>query len=192
MGEVPSTQSLLYAFNTIDDDRAVQDVGFDGLDDDKERLIYFNGPAEDPARDNYQFFVSAKGGVLDRYKNYNGTQGNSPIAFSDNNRGNTTEPDSEDINRDQSMNTIDSYFEYRVPISKSMGVGNHPFITDVRKNVKVIAPNGDEITTRWIQFKIPVQKGYYEGTQFEEYFESVNNIEDLRSIRFMRMFSKVF
>ena len=90
------------------------------------------------------------------------------------------------------MNTIDSYFEYRVPISKSMGVGNHPFITDVRKNVKVIAPNGDEITTRWIQFKIPVQKGYYEGTQFEEYFESVNNIEDLRSIRFMRMVLKFF
>ena len=44
--------------------------------------------------------------------------GNSPIAFSNTNRGNTTEPDSEDINRDQSMNTIDSYFEYRVPISK--------------------------------------------------------------------------
>ena len=38
-----------------------------------------------------------------------------PRCFSDSNRGNTTEPDSEDINRDQSMNTIDSYFEYRVP-----------------------------------------------------------------------------
>ncbi|MGB2136887.1 MAG: cell surface protein SprA, partial [Flavobacteriaceae bacterium] len=140
----------------------------------------------------YQFFVAAKGGILDRYKNYNGTQGNSPVAFSDTNRGNTTEPDSEDINRDQSMNTIDSYFEYRVPISKSMGVGNHPFITDVRENVKVDVPNGEEITTRWIQFKIPVQKGYYEDTQFDDYFEAINNIEDLRSIRFMRMVLKGF
>jgi cell surface protein SprA len=163
LGKVPSTQSLLYAFNTVSEDRVVQDVGFDGLDDNQERLIYTNGPSEDPARDNYQFFVAANGGVLDRYKNYNGTQGNSPVAFSDTDRGNTTEPDSEDINRDQSMNTIDSYFEYRIPISKSMGVGNHPFITDVRENVKVSVPNGGEITTRWIQFKIPVQKGYYEG-----------------------------
>lgn len=191
-GKVPSTQSLLYAFNTVPEDRAVQDVGFDGLDDDQEQLIYSNGPPEDPARDNYQFFVAAKGGILDRYKNYNGTQGNSPVAFSDTNRGNTTEPDSEDINRDQSMNTIDSYFEYRVPISKSMGVGNHPFITDVRENVKVDVPNGEEITTRWIQFKIPVQKGYYEDTQFDDYFEAINNIEDLRSIRFMRMVLKGF
>ncbi|MEK9604354.1 MAG: cell surface protein SprA [Flavobacteriaceae bacterium] len=191
-GKVPSTQSLLYAFNTIPEDRVVQDVGFDGLDDREERLIYTNGPEEDPARDNYQFFVAANGGVLDRYKNYNGTQGNSPVAFSDNNRGNTTEPDSEDINRDQSMNTIDSYFEYRIPISKSMGVGNHPFITDVRENVKISVPNGEEITTRWIQFKVPVQKGYYEDTQFDEYFEAINNIEDLRSIRFMRMVLKGF
>ena len=191
-GKVPSTQSLLYAFNTIPEDRALQDVGFDGLNDSQEQLIYTNGPPGDPARDNYQFFVAADGGVLDRYKNYNGTQGNSPVAFSDTNRGNTTEPDSEDINRDQSMNTIDSYFEYRVPISKSMGVGNHPFITDIRENVKVTVPNGEEITTRWIQFKVPVQKGYYEDTQFEDYFEAINNIEDLRSIRFMRMLLKGF
>ena len=191
-GKVPSTQSLLYAFNTIPEDREAQDVGLDGLDDIEEGLVYTNGAKEDPAGDNYQFFVSAKGGVLERYKNYNGTQGNSPVAFSDTNRGNTTEPDSEDINRDQSMNTIDSYFEYRVPISKTMGVGNHPFITDVRENVRVSVPNGDEITTRWIQFKIPVQKGYYQDTQFAEYFEAINNIEDLRSIRFMRMVLKGF
>ena len=191
-GMVPSTQSLLYAFNTIPEDRQAQDVGLDGLDDIEEGLVYTNGAKEDPAGDNYQFFVSAKGGVLERYKNYNGTQGNSPVAFSDTNRGNTTEPDSEDINRDQSMNTIDSYFEYRVPISKTMGVGNHPFITDVRENVRVSVPNGDEITTRWIQFKIPVQKGYYQDTQFAEYFEAINNIEDLRSIRFMRMVLKGF
>ena len=191
-GMVPSTQSLLYAFNTIPEDREAQDLGLDGLDDIEEGLVYTNGAKEDPAGDNYQFFVSAKGGVLERYKNYNGTQGNSPVAFSDTNRGNTTEPDSEDINRDQSMNTIDSYFEYRVPISKTMGVGNHPFITDVRENVRVSVPNGDEITTRWIQFKIPVQKGYYQDTQFAEYFEAINNIEDLRSIRFMRMVLKGF
>ena len=85
------------------------------------------------------------------------------------------------------MNTIDSYFEYHVPIFKTMRVGNHPFITDVRENVEVRAPNGDEYTTRWIQFKVPIQKSYYENTSFNSYFGAVNDINDLRSIRFMRM-----
>ena len=186
-GVVPATQSLLYTFNTNPEDRQLQDVGLDGLTDEEEAAIYTNGPAEDPAGDNYEYFVAASGGILERYKNYNGTEGNSPIAFSNTDRGSNTEPDTEDINRDQSMNTIDSYFEYKVPITKDMTVGNHPFVTDVRENVKVQVPNGDEITTRWIQFKVPVQKGYYQGTSFQQYFEAINSIEDLRSIRFMRM-----
>jgi cell surface protein SprA len=68
-----------------------------------------------------------------------------------------------------------------------MQVGNHPFVTDVRENIKVNAPNGDEFEARWIQFKVPIQKDYYENTSFNPYFKSVNAINDLRSIRFMRM-----
>ena len=191
-GKVPSTQSLLYAFNTNEEDRNLQDLGLDGLNDLEEKNIYNNGPDEDPAGDNYKYFISAEGDILNRYKNYNGTQGNSPIDFSNLDRGSTTQPDSEDINEDQSMNTIDSYFEYRIPISKSMTVGNHPFISDVRENVNVDLPNGDKITTRWIQFKVPVKKEYYESPNYSNYFESINNIEDLRSIRFMRIALKGF
>ena len=186
-GKVPANQSLVYAFNSEADDRALQDVGLDGLSDEEERTIFTNGPNNDPAGDNYQYFLQAEGDILNRYKNYNGLENNTPIAFSDTDRGNTTEPDTEDINRDQSMNTIDSYFEYRVPITKNMQVGNHPFVTDVREEIKVNAPNGDEFITRWIQFKIPIQKDYYENTSFNSYFKSVNEINDLRSIRFMRM-----
>src|SRR6056300_901504 len=186
-GRVPANQSLVYAFNSNPEDRPLQDVGLDGLSDEEEATIFTNGPPSDPAGDNYEYFLQAEGSILERYKRYNGFENNTPIAFSDTDRGNTTEPDTEDINRDQSMNTIDSYFEYRVPIFKSMQVGNHPFITDVRENIKVNAPNGDEYTTRWIQFKIPIQKSYYENTSFDNYFEAVNEINDLRSIRFMRM-----
>ena len=186
-GKVPANQSLVYAFNSFAEDRALQDVGLDGLADQEEGAIFTNGPANDPAGDNYQYFLQAEGGILDRYKNYNGLENNTPIDFSDTDRGNTTEPDTEDINRDQSMNTIDSYFEYRVPIAKNMQVGNHPFVTDVRENIKVNAPNGDEFEARWIQFKVPIQKDYYENTSFNPYFKSVNAINDLRSIRFMRM-----
>ena len=186
-GKVPANQSLVYAFNSVAEDRSIQDVGLDGLADSQEQTVFTNGPSNDPAGDNYQYFLQGEGGILDRYKNYNGLEGNTPINFSDSDRGNTTEPDTEDINRDQSMNTIDSYFEYRVPISKNMQVGNHPFITDVRENINVNTPNGDQISVRWIQFKIPIQKDYYENTSYNRYFKSVNEINDLRSIRFMRM-----
>ncbi len=40
---------------------------------------------------------------------------------------------------------------------------------------------------RWIQFKVPIDKSYYQGTNFSSYFNTVNGIQDLRSIRFMRM-----
>ena len=191
-GRTPSSQSLLYAFNSVESDRNLQDVGLDGLNDEEEKIFYPNGPDEDPAGDNYQFFLQAQGGIIDRYKNYNGTDGNSPISFSDQNRGSTTEPDTEDINRDQTMNTIDSYFEYKVPIRKGMNVGNHPFVTDVRENINVTLPNGRSITTRWIQFKVPIDKSYYLGTNFKDYYQNINGIEDLRSIRFMRMILKDF
>ena len=186
-GKTPSSQSLLYAFNTVEEDRQLQDVGLDGLNDEEERLVYSNGPANDPAGDNYEYFLQASGGIIDRYRNYNGTDGNSPIAFSDTDRGSTAEPDAEDVNRDQTMNTIDSYFEYKIPIEKNMRVGGHPFVTDVRENVNVELPNGQTLVTRWIQFKVPIDKNYYQGTNFAPYFNTVNGIQDLRSIRFMRM-----
>ena len=191
-GKVPANQSLVYAFNTEEADRALQDVGLDGLNDEEERAIFTNGPDDDPAGDNYRYFLQAEGSILNRYKNYNGLENNTPFSFSDTDRGNTTEPDTEDINRDQSMNTIDSYFEFRVPIQKNMSVGNHPFVTDVRDNIQVNAPNGDQYTTRWIQFKIPIQKNYYENTSFASYFKAINQIDDLRSIRFMRILLQGF
>ena len=92
-GRTPSSQSLLYAFNSIENDRILQDVGLDGLNDEEEKIFFPNGPNEDPAGDNYQFFLQAQGSIIDRYKNYNGTDGNSPISFTDQNRGSTTEPD---------------------------------------------------------------------------------------------------
>ncbi len=186
-GKTPASQSLVYAFDAIDGNRALQDVGLDGLSDAEEAQIFTNGPSNDPAGDNYQFFVSASGSVLERYKNYNGTDGNSPINVGDTDRGSTTQPDAEDVNRDNTMNTIDSYFEYKIPIRKTMDVGNHPFVTDVREDVQVSLPNGQSLKTRWIQFKIPVSPDFYNSASFQPYFNAVNGIGDLRSVRFMRM-----
>lgn len=189
-GKVPSQQSLIYTFDTGGDQRANQDIGYDGITDAEEAL---NFPAfaglEDPSGDNYQYFIQAEGGIVERYKMFNGIEGNSPEQVTNTDRGNTTQPDVEDINRDNTMNTVDSYFQYEVPIYPGMSVenntgangGSQDYITDVKELV-VTMENNEDIPVRWIQFKIPIS----------DPDQAINGISDFRSIRFMRMFMSEF
>ncbi|WP_410485862.1 cell surface protein SprA [Spongiivirga sp. MCCC 1A20706] len=192
-GQVPANQSLVYAFDAVDANRNVQDVGLDGLNDTEEAQspFYTNGPADDPASDNYQYFLDATGSILDRYKKYNGLDGNSPIDVSDTNRGAITLPDVEDVNRDLTMNTIDSYFEYTIPIVPNMSAVNNRFITD-EKEREITLPNGRTLTARWLQFKIPINPSNYDETDPNTILSRVGGITDLRSIRFIRMYMKEF
>jgi cell surface protein SprA len=116
-GRVPANQSLIYAFDTDGEARRNQDVGYDGLGDEDERLQFPNfANLDDPSADNYEYFLNRTGSIVDRYKNYNGVDGNSPPEVGDTNRGNSTLPTTEDLNRDNTMNTIDSYFEYEINV----------------------------------------------------------------------------
>ncbi|WP_420571790.1 cell surface protein SprA [Kordia sp.] len=191
-GEVPQTQSLVYAFDSEDANRQVQDVGLDGLADDEEGAKYTNYAAEaDPAGDNYQYFLNADGDVLNRYKNYNGTQGNSPIAVTDTNRGSTTVPDVEDINRDQTMNTIDNYYQFRIPLRSGLDTASETYITDVRDVQNLEAPNGGTVNARWIQFKIPISD-FHKSPDATVTPDEKIPLNDLRSIRFVRMYMTGF
>ncbi|HLA55843.1 MAG TPA: cell surface protein SprA [Flavobacterium sp.] len=188
-GNVPASQSLIYAFDTDAGNRNNQDIGLDGLNDAEEAAKPgFSAFAAypDPAEDNYQYFLSAGGSVLERYKKYNGTQGNSPVDVSDNNRGSTTVPDVEDINRDNTMNTINAYYEYGINIRPGIAVGDpdQPYVTDVRDNVNAVnLPTGANPThTRWIQYKIPVTQPN----------NVIGGISDFRTINFMRIFMTGF
>nr|WP_313791509.1 cell surface protein SprA [Lacinutrix neustonica] len=191
---VPLNQALVYAFDSTGEARANQDVGYDGYDDGAEAANFPNfAGLPDPAGDNYQYYISAEGNIFDRYKRYNGVQGNSPDTFSDTNRGSTTQPDVEDINRDNTMNTIDSYYQYELDITRQNLPLNSPdevtpgnpigkFITDVKLRNREL-PNGEEVQVRWYQFRVPVQG---------DHVEAVNGITDLRSIRFARIFLNGF
>ena len=180
-GDVPASQSLIYAFDTNVDNRRNQDIGLDGLANANEGGVYTNFASElDPAADDYTFYLNADGGILDRYKMYNGTDGNSAVDINDPNRGSSTVPDVEDINRDNTMNTINAYYEYSIDVQPGMNVGQN-YITDVR-NTQVSLPDGSTTEARWLQFKIPVAQP--ENT--------IGNISDFRSIRFMRMFMTGF
>jgi len=72
-----------------------QDVGLDGYDDFEEsttsdtRFSSFTA-LEDPANDNYKYYLNTEGDIFERYKKYNGLEGNSPDTVSETNRGSTT------------------------------------------------------------------------------------------------------
>jgi len=187
-GEVPASQSLIYAFDTSEANRNVQDAGFDGLLDADEAAKYplFAGQP-DPAADNYNFYLNTGGSIVDRYRDYNGNQGNSPVNVTDTNRGNTTYPDVEDINRDNTMNTINAYFKFEVPIEYypdgGVPVGQN-YIADFREDNNVDLPNGETGRVRWILYKIPILEFTNDN--------KVGPISDFRSIRFMRMYMAGF
>ena len=180
---VPQNQSLIYAFSTLGEERGNQDVGLDGYDDQDEAIKFPSfSNLDDPSNDNYNYFLNVDGDILNRYKNYNGLEGNSPETFTNTNRGSSTQPDAEDINRDNTMNTIDSYFEYEIDITpNSLSDINNEYIKD-RKVKTVTLPNGTSETIKWYQFRVPVN----------EPTNTVGGISDFRSIRFIRMYLNEF
>ncbi|WP_299059341.1 cell surface protein SprA [uncultured Polaribacter sp.] len=195
-GAVPSNPSIIYAFDDSDESRANQDVGLDGLNDANERLKLAenlgidvqNLPSylvDDPASDNFQFFRGGNleqinASIITRYKDFNNTQGNAPTINQSPETfptSATAYPDVEDINRDQTMNTVESFYEYKISMNKNdLEVGRN-FIVD-KKTTQPRLENGDNTkSTTWYQFRVPIRSGV-----------PVNGISDFNSIRFVRMF----
>ncbi|HLS12645.1 MAG TPA: cell surface protein SprA [Flavobacteriaceae bacterium] len=181
-GKVPANQALVYAFSNDPDVRARQDIGLDGLSDAEEAAKFplFAG-LDDPAGDNYEYYLQANGDVLERYLNYNGTEGNSPVEVTNTNRGNTTLPDTEDVNGDNTMNTVNSYYEYDVKLFPGMNPDNNNHINDV-KELTVTTDDNREIPVRWVQFKVPIS----------EYDNAIGGISGFENMRFMRMYLSEF
>ena len=198
-GKVPTNQSLLYAFDDSDAHRLQQDIGLDGLSDLEESALFATyisslpagvqaAASLDPASDNFQFY---KGGALDdqnatilqRYKNFNRTQGNSPTANMSPESyptAATQYPDTEDINKDQTMSTVEGYYQYKVSLNAAdLQVGLN-YIVDERITTNTLV-NGSTQSTTWYQFRIPIGSG-----------EPINGINSFHSIRFMRMFMTKF
>jgi cell surface protein SprA len=209
-GRVPTMQALVESFSSTAGSRPFQDVGYDGLGDDDETSFFENSylnvireryganseaylkASQDPSADNYHYFRGSDwdqeaqySSVTERYKQYNGTEGNSPT--DDINPENyptaqTNIPNVEDINRDNTLSEAERYFQYKIELDPNkMEIGkNH--IADIRYAKNVRLANGDVTDVKWYQFKIPVQKPD----------KIVGNISDFRSIRFMRVFMRGF
>ena len=205
-GRVPAIQSLVNAFDNDDGARENQDLGYDGLDDEGEqtyndylsRIIDSyteNSPAYqtavlDPAADNFKYFRSTEydnneTSILDRYKYYNGSEGNSPTSEMSTESYPTSAtnlPDIEDINNDQTLSESEAYYQYKISLRPSdLQEPGQNYINDIY-TVNYDNENDASNGTRWIQFKIPIRS----------YSEKIGTIEDFKSIRFIRTFFSDF
>ena len=189
---IPTDQSLLYAFPESDEARLNQDLGLDGVNDTDEATKYGNVFGSDPSADNFHYFRGTDfdtedASILTRYKDFSLTEGNSPtINNSAENypTSSTTYPDVEDINRDQTMSAIESYYQYKVSLNKTDLIVGQNYIVDTRVTT-VTLPNNTTQTTTWYQFRIPI-------TTPEDPNNIINDIAGFTSIRFMRMFLTKF
>jgi len=211
-GLVPKIQAIVNAFDSDPNSRTAQDVGLDGLKDADE-TNYFNKfitklntlgvsiPSDpyhlndnvfsDPSTDYYSYYRStdydnAQAGTLQRYKHYNGLEGNSPITSGSYPTSSTTLPSTEDINRDNNLSENEGYYQYRVKISPNdltfANVGNN-FINDVvTGNTSLSTMDGNPVDVKWYQIKIPIR----------EFEAKYGNIDDFKSIRFIRVIMRGF
>ncbi len=212
-GRVSTQNSLTYSFDNNNGARKAQDVGLDGLPNDDEFVFptyseYLEGltrrlspesiermqtdrfsPLNDPAGDNYHFYRGydydeQRLGILERYKRYNGVEGNSlspedaddPLYQSS-----RSVPDVEDINQDNTLNEYERYFQYKVSIRPEDLVVGKNYITDKRVTI-VPTRDGTNPEGEWYQFKIPLS----------DYERAVGSISDFSTVRFARMFMTGF
>ncbi|WP_226805101.1 T9SS outer membrane translocon Sov/SprA [Agriterribacter humi] len=204
-GTVPVNPiQVTQAFSNEPDDRPYQDVGYDGNRDEDEQTLHqqylqglqstvgagsqaYQQALNDPSSDNFRYYRDgaydqSNTGILGRYKNFNGPQGNSPVSSgsSEFSSAATMYPDAEDLNKDNTLNENEEYFQYRIAIKPTndpeMQIGNN-FIID-KKEVAVQLANGNKENQIWYQFRVPINA----------YDKKIGNIPDFKSIQFIRMF----
>ncbi len=206
-GRVPKIQALVNAFDNDPNARIYQDVGYDGLTDADERSFFvsylqqlaqlfgaesgaYKQAFEDPSADNFQYF---RGNALDtddrfrsiarRYQNFNNPHGNSP-ASQQYTEGYPTLfnslPNVEDINRDNTLSEAERYYQYKVELRPDKMKIGQSYIADILHARNIPLENGTRGDVKWYQFKVPVRNPD----------QVIGNIQDFRSIRFMRMFFK--
>ena len=211
-GRVPTLQDLVGTFNNSSEARQYQDVGYDGLHDADERSFFENtylnvlrerfgeGSAaysqayDDPSGDNYHYFRSTDwdtpddvehSSILARYKSFNGPDGNSPADIQQTEgymSSNSTLPNAEDINGDNTLSESERYYQYEIDLSPAKMVVGQNHIADIFHSSGVSLPNGQISGVTWYQVRIPVKQPD----------RVIGRIDDYSSIRFMRMFLTEF
>lgn len=169
-----------------------QDVGFDGIDNVRERTKYeawlnsigtIQEIVNDPAGDDFVFFndpAVANLDLLERMKNFNGPEGNAPLE--NNNSGNNQfirgnrYPETEDMNNNRTLDKTEAFYEYRVKLRNNGGFIDTTNLKYYKQSILVPGAGGrkDEV---WYRFVVPLTSG-----------TPHNGIAGYRSIQFMRTY----
>jgi len=195
-GRIPNVVPISNGFvpNNID----LQDVGYDGLNDEQERVKYqayldsmqaasfTSDLLIDPCGDNYNF-IDAQNSTLDlltRFKDFNNPQGNAP--FNPNSggqfeRGNRF-AESEDLNNNNFLDKGENFYQYtlnlrRIGNTDEVDIVNNDFIT---QDTIVVNPSG--VREPWYRVRIPITTG----------MDMTKNISGFRAIQFMKMYMTGF
>jgi cell surface protein SprA len=194
-------QPINSVFENTDASRKIQDVGLDGLSNEEEAQFHsdflnqmrsllnpqaFEKLAKDPSGDDYTYYrgnhFDRSKGILARYQHINGTEGNSKTqnqsveAYGVENAARTLLPDAEDISRDNTMNEPDNYYEYKISLRpQDMYIGNN-YIVDEQTSQTIVL--NKKMDVKWYKLRIPIR-------DFEKKY---GNINDFKSIRFVRIF----
>lgn len=211
-GYVPRTTSTVVAFSNQTGSREKQDIGLNGLNSNQEKewpaykqyltdlqsrvsAEIWNAwegerfsPRNDPAGDNFHYYRGTdydqeEVSILDRYKHFNGTEGNSPATEQQTESYGTAAtltPDIEDINQDNTLSEYEKYFQYKVLLRPDMMEVGRQHITE-KKIRKVTLRNGETVDVAWYQFKIPLRGD-------SATVQKVGSIRNWKSIRFMRIY----
>ncbi len=186
-GIQPDQQPVLYAFSSDAAERTLQDVGYDGLNNEQEAAKFgyaYTNPVtqkSDPAGDDFVFPLSnvfpssLASSVAERYRYFRNPEGNSKANSME---VATQTPDAEDVNRDYNLDQSEDYNQYSILLDKdNLAVGKN-FIVD-SKEVNVRFQNGQSSKVKWFLFRVPVAQ-YDEGV-------GAADPSILNNVRFMRM-----
>ncbi len=192
-GYVTTQQYLTSSFDNDPNSRTNQDVGLDGLSTTEETSKFqdfVNSPgvpaserdkiASDPSADNFRYYfdteydgLNAK--ILQRYKDFNGLDGNSPIITGSDliAQAATTIPDNEDLNADNTLSELEEYYEYDMNLQPGqMRIGREYIVDEI-----TTTNNNSKESVTWYLFRIPVRVPE----------RSEGNIEGFKSIKYVRM-----
>ena len=210
-GRVPVLKPLVQAFDNDPAKRGLQDIGLDGLDNEGERDYFKNwlnvveasnidpnvkaAFRADPSGDEFVHYLDGRyggqsntgPGLLERYLNFNNQEGNTPTGTgNDFVTSSTNFPDAEDLDRDLSLNEIEQYYRYRIPLTKNTpgNLAGKLVMDDPGVALSQLITDTVEVSgVTWYRFKVPL-----DWTQRQ----AVNGIQDFRSIRFIRILWRGF
>lgn len=198
-GKVAKQEPATYSFENSDESRVFQDVGLDGLSNEEERNHHptflsklqaslqpqaFEKLFNDPSTDDYIYFrgkhFSPSVSILDRYKQINGTQGNSRTNnqskqdFDVEISAHTSFPDVEDIDLDHNMNEENNYYQYKLSMRpQDMVVGQNHIVDEQISITRILNRN---VSVKWYIIRIPIHS-------YERKVGNIQNFKNLKSIR---------